>query len=223
MSFLTKLISKNIRQVNSRFLSSTSSLLSARVQHPAPDFKGTAVVNSDFKEISLNQYKGKYLVLFFYPLDFTFVCPTEIISFSNRISEFKELDTEVVGVSVDSHYSHLAWCNTDRKNGGIGKIDYPLLADLTKKISSDYGVLLENEGISLRGLFIIDPKSIVRQITINDLPVGRNVDEVLRLIRAFQFTDQHGEVCPANWDGKKNSETMKPDPKGSKEYFSKNG
>lgn len=132
--------------------------------------------------------------MFFYPLDFTFVCPTEIIAFSDRIKEFKNLNTEVVGVSVDSHFSHLAWCNTPRKQGGIGKIEYPLLADLTKKVSSDYGVLLEDAGFSLRGLFIIDPNQVVRQITINDLPVGRSVDETLRLIKAFQFVDKHGEV-----------------------------
>lgn len=160
-------------------------------------------------------------MLFFYPLDFTFVCPTEIIAFSDRIKEFKDLNTEVVGVSVDSHFSHLAWSNTPRKQGGIGKIEYPLLADLTKKISSDYGVLLDEAGISLRGLFIIDPKQTVRQVTINDLPVGRSVDETLRLIKAFQFVDKHGEVCPANWDEKNNKATIKPDPKGSQEYFSK--
>lgn len=160
------------------------------------------------------------MVLFFYPLDFTFVCPTEIIAFSDRIKEFKDLNCEVVGVSVDSHFSHLAWTNLPRKQGGIGKIEYPLLADLTKKISSDYGVLLD-EGISLRGLFIIDPNQVVRQITINDLPVGRSVDETLRLIKAFQFTEKHGQVCPANWDENKNNATIKPDPKGSQEYFSK--
>lgn len=139
-------------------------------------------------------YYRNFQVLFFYPLDFTFVCPTEIISFSDRIKEFKDLNTEVVGVSVDSHFSHLAWSNTPRKQGGIGKIEYPLLADLTKKVSADYGVLLEDAGISLRGLFIIDPNQVVRQITINDLPVGRSVDETLRLIKAFQFVDKHGEV-----------------------------
>lgn len=153
-------------------------------------------------------------------MDFTFVCPTEIIAFSDRIKEFEQLNCSVVGVSVDSHFSHLAWCNTDRKKGGIGNIKYPLLSDLTKQISKDYGVLLDS-GISLRGLFIIDPNSVVRQITVNDLPVGRSVDETLRLIKAFQFTDQHGEVCPANWDESKNKATIKPDPKGSQEYFSK--
>lgn len=161
-----------------------------------------------------------FQVLFFYPLDFTFVCPTEIISFSDRIKEFKDLNTEIVGVSVDSHFSHLAWTNTPRKQGGIGKIEYPLLADLTKEISANYGVLLD-AGISLRGLFIIDPNQVVRQITINDLPVGRSVDETLRLIKAFQFTDKHGEVCPANWNEKDNKATIKPSVDGSKEYFSK--
>jgi peroxiredoxin (alkyl hydroperoxide reductase subunit C) len=156
-------------------------------------------------------------------LDFTFVCPTEIIAFSERVKEFKELNAEVVGVSVDSHFSHLAWVNTPRKSGGLGGIDYPLLADLTKQISKDYGVLLEKAGISLRGLFIIDPQGVVRQITINDLPVGRSVDETLRLIKAFQFVEKHGEVCPANWNPEKNSDTIKPDVKGSKEYFNKHG
>lgn len=207
----------------SQAIHTSSRLCTAKVQHPAPAFKGTAVVNKDFKEIQLDDYKGKYLVLFFYPLDFTFVCPTEIIAFSDRIKEFKALDAEVVGVSVDSHFSHLAWINTDRKNGGLGKLEYPLLADLTKQISRDYGVLLEDAGISLRGLFIIDPNGVVRQITINDLPVGRSVDETLRLIKAFQFFEKHGEVCPANWDPEKNKDTIKPDVSGSKSYFEKHG
>ncbi|XP_040173357.1 peroxiredoxin-2 [Anopheles arabiensis] len=194
----------------------------AQVQQPAPSFQGTAVVNSDFREIKLADYRGKYLVLFFYPLDFTFVCPTEIIAFSDRINEFRELNTEVVGVSVDSHFSHLAWINTPRKAGGLGKLEYPLLADLTKRISADYGVLLP-DGISLRGLFIIDPAGVVRQITINDLPVGRSVDETLRLIKAFQFVEKHGEVCPANWEPKSNAATIKPNPKDSREYFEKHG
>merc|ERR1712050_182227 len=195
-----------------------SRLMAAFVQKPAPNFAGTAVVPSgEFKEIKLSDYKGKYLVLFFYPLDFTFVCPTEIIAFSDRIDEFKALDTEVVGVSVDSQFSHLAWINTPRKQGGLGEMKYPLLADITKKVSQDYGVLLEDAGVALRGLFIIDPKGIVRQVTVNDLPVGRSVDETLRLIQAFQFVEKHGEVCPANWQ--KGKPTMKADPVGSKEYF----
>ena len=145
-------------------------------------------------------------------------CPTEIIAFSERHSEFAALKAQVIGVSVDSHFTHLAWINTPRTAGGLGGINYPLVADLDKSISRDYGVLLD-AGISLRGLFLIDPSGTIRQSTINDLPVGRNVDEVLRLIKAFQFTDKHGEVCPANWQ--EGSDSMKPDPEGSKEYFEK--
>lgn len=196
-----------------------SRLLAAQVQHPAPDFQATAVVDATFKEIGLADYKGKYLVLFFYPLDFTFVCPTEIIAFSDRIHDFKALNAEVVGVSTDSHFSHLAWINTSRKEGGLGGLNYPLLADFHKTISRDYGVLIEKAGIALRGLFIIDPTGVVRQITINDLPVGRSVDETLRLIKAFQFVEKHGEVCPANWTP--DSPTIKPDPVASKDYFNK--
>ncbi|GAB0096752.1 peroxiredoxin-2 [Sergentomyia squamirostris] len=203
-----------------RHISTGSPVFAAKIQQRAPEFKGTAVVNGDFKEISLNDYKGKYLVLFFYPLDFTFVCPTEIIAFSDRIDEFRKVNTEIVGVSVDSHFSHLAWTNLERKNGGLGQLSYPLLADITKEISRDYDVLLEENGISLRGLFIIDPNGILRQITVNDLPVGRSVDETLRLIKAFQFVEKHGEVCPANWSDK-NPDTIKPTVKASKEYFQK--
>lgn len=175
-----------------RLFSSSNLLSAARVQKPAPAFKGTAVVDGKFKEISSADYKGKWLVLFFYPLDFTFVCPTEIVAFSDRAHEFKKLGAHVVAASVDSEFSHLAWINTPRKAGGLGEMKIPLLADITKQVSSDYGVLLDN-GIAARGLFIIDPKGIVRQITINDLPVGRNVSEVLRLIQAFQFVEKHGE------------------------------
>lgn len=189
------------------------------VTQPAPNFKSTAVVDGQFKDIQLEDFKGKYLVLFFYPLDFTFVCPTEIIAFSDRISEFKDIGAEVVGVSTDSHFSHLAWINQPRKQGGLGNLQYPLLADFNKTISKDYGVLLENAGIALRGLFIIDPSGTVKQITINDLPVGRSVDETLRLIKAFQFVEKHGEVCPANWTP--NSPTIKASPEASKEYFEK--
>lgn len=192
---------------------------SAEVTKPAPHFKATAVVNGDFKEIKLEDYKGKYLVMFFYPLDFTFVCPTEIIAFSEKAKEFRALNTEVLAVSVDSHFSHLAWINTPRKKGGLGSMEIPLLSDLTKQISSDYGVLLD-AGIALRGLFIIDPKQVVRQVTVNDLPIGRSVEETLRLVKALQFHEQHGEVCPANWEPE--SPSIKPDPKGSMEYFEKN-
>jgi len=203
----------------SRSVSTGVQLCSPRVQQPAPDFCGKAVVNKEFKDIKLADYKGKYLVLFFYPLDFTFVCPTEIIAFSDRIKDFRAINTEVVGVSTDSHYSHLGWINTTRKAGGLGEISYPLLSDFNKKIARDYDVLLEDIGVALRGLFIINPKGIVVQVTVNDLPVGRSVDETLRLIKAFQSVDKHGEVCPADW--KPDSPTIKPDPEGSKAYFEK--
>lgn len=186
---------------------------------PAPDFKGKAVVDGQFKDIQLSDYSGKYLVLFFYPLDFTFVCPTEIIAFSDRANEFRQIGAELIAVSTDSHFSHLAWVNTPRKQGGLGGSNIPLLADFNKTVSKDYGVLLEDAGIALRGLFIIDPKGVVRQVTINDLPVGRSVDETLRLIKAFQFVEKHGEVCPAGWQP--DSPTIKPDPKNSQEYFNK--
>ncbi|XP_076308009.1 peroxiredoxin 2-like [Tachypleus tridentatus] len=186
---------------------------------PAPDFSGTAIIDGEFREIKLSDYKGKYLVLFFYPLDFTFVCPTEIISFSDRVEEFKNIGCEVVACSTDSHFSHLAWVNTPRKEGGLGNMKIPLLADKSLDIARNYGVLKEDEGIAFRGLFIIDEHQKLRQITVNDLPVGRSVDETLRLVQAFQFTDKHGEVCPAGW--KPGDDTMKPNPVESKEYFSK--
>ena len=188
-----------------------------KLQKPAPFFSGTAVVGGAFKELSIKDYEGKYLVLFFYPLDFTFVCPTEIVAFSDRASDFRNIGCEVVGVSTDSHFSHLAWINTPRKQGGLGDMDIPLLADKSMKISRDYGVLDEDTGIPFRGLFIIDKKQNLRQITMNDLPVGRSVDEILRLVQAFQFTDEHGEVCPANW--RPGNKTMVADPHRAKEYF----
>ncbi|XP_023697402.1 thioredoxin-dependent peroxide reductase, mitochondrial [Paramormyrops kingsleyae] len=200
------------------FSNGTARWAPAITQH-APHFKGTAVHNGEFKEISLDDYKGKYLVLFFYPLDFTFVCPTEIISFSDKASEFHSINCDVLGVSVDSHFTHLAWVNTPRKSGGLGHIHIPLLADLNKQVSRDYGVLLEGPGIALRGLFIIDPNGVVKHMSINDLPVGRNVEEVFRLVKAFQFVESHGEVCPASWTP--DSPTIKPTPEGSKEYFEK--
>jgi alkyl hydroperoxide reductase subunit AhpC len=190
----------------------------AQVQKPAPEFTAPAVVDGEFKDLSLSDYKGKYVVFFWYPMDFTFVCPTEILAFSERIKDFNALDTAVVGASCDSEFSHLAWINSPRKQGGLGEVNIPLLADKTKSIARDYGVLLEDAGVTLRGLFIIDPKGIVRQITINDLPVGRSVDEVLRLVEAFKYTDEHGEVCPAGWN--KGDKTIKPSVKDSKEYFS---
>ncbi|KAH0624738.1 hypothetical protein JD844_032493 [Phrynosoma platyrhinos] len=168
-------------------------LSKAKISKPAPDWEGTAVINGEFKELKLTDYEGKYLVFFFYPLDFTFVCPTEIIAFSDRIEEFRSIGAEVVACSVDSQFTHLAWINTPRKQGGLGPLKIPLLSDLTHQISKDYGVYLEDQGHALRGLFIIDDKKILRQITMNDLPVGRSVDETLRLVQAFQYTDKHGE------------------------------
>ncbi|CAF1066830.1 unnamed protein product [Adineta ricciae] len=178
--------------------------MSAKIGKPAPDFTATAVVDYDFKDITLSNYLGKYVVLFFYPLDFTFVCPTEIIAFSERADEFREIECEILACSTDSHYSHFAWMTKDRKQGGLGKMNIPLISDKTMEIAAKYGVLKEDEGIAFRGLFVIDTRGILRQMTINDLPVGRSVDETLRLVQAFQFTDKHGEVCPANWKpGKK--------------------
>lgn len=185
----------------------------------APDFSGTAVVDGAFREISLSDYRGRYLVLFFYPLDFTFVCPTELVAFSDRIAEFQSLNTAVVGVSCDSQYSHLAWIDLPRREGGLGGLKYPLLADFNKQVARSYGVLLEKEGVALRGLFLIDPNGVLRQLSVNDLPVGRSVDETLRLVQAFQFYEQHGEVCPANWTP--GAATIKPDPEQSREYFDK--
>ncbi|KAF9650412.1 peroxiredoxin [Thelephora ganbajun] len=193
--------------------------MSAFVQRPAPIFKTTAVVGSVFQEISLTNFLGKWVVLFFYPMDFTFVCPTEILAFNDALVQFKELNTEVLAVSTDSEYSHFAWANQPRKEGGLGPdLRLPLLADRNMKISRDYGVLIEENGIALRGLFIIDPQGILRQITINDLPVGRSVEETVRLVKAFQFADKYGEVCPANWT--EGGKTIKANPKGSLEYFS---
>ena len=193
--------------------------MSALVAKHAPNFTAQAVMpDGSFKEIKLSDYKGKYVILFFYPLDFTFVCPTEIIAFSNSMDEFKKRNAEVLGVSVDSHFSHLAWRNTDRKNGGLGDIAYPLVADLNKKITYDYGVMHE-AGIAFRGLFLIDKEGVVQHQVINNLPLGRNIEEALRMVDALQFHENNGEVCPANW--KSGEDGMKPDPSGSKTYFDK--
>ena len=189
-----------------------------RVGLQAPDFTATAVVDQEFKEISLSQYRGKYVVLFFYPLDFTFVCPTEITAFSDRYDAFKALNTEVLGVSVDSQFSHLAWIQTERKQGGLGDIAYPLVADLKKESAAAYNVLDDAEGVALRGLFIINPEGVVQHATVNNLPVGRNVEETLRVLQAFQHVEANpDEVCPANWTP--GERTMNPDPVGSKDFF----
>lgn len=164
---------------------------------PAPDFTMEAVQGDgeQFTRVSLPDYRDKWLVLFFYPLDFTFVCPTEITALSDRFEEFKDLDCEVLGVSTDSKFSHRAWINTPREDNGLGKINYPLASDITHKVSSDYGVLVEDQGVALRGLFIIDPDGIVRYQVVTDENVGRSVDETLRVLQALQS----GGLCPANW------------------------
>nr|NP_053882.1 hypothetical protein PopuCp087 [Porphyra purpurea]P51272.1 RecName: Full=Putative peroxiredoxin ycf42; AltName: Full=Thioredoxin peroxidase [Porphyra purpurea]AAC08158.1 ORF199 [Porphyra purpurea] len=183
----------------------------------APDFSATAVYDQEFKTIKLSDFKNKYVILFFYPLDFTFVCPTEITAFSDKYSDFSELNTEILGVSVDSEYSHLAWLQTDRESGGLGDLEYPLVSDLKKEISIAYNVL-NSGGVALRGLFIIDPKGIIQYSTVNNLEFGRSVEETLRVLQAIQYVQAHpDEVCPANW--KPGDRTMNPDPIKSKNYF----
>jgi alkyl hydroperoxide reductase subunit AhpC len=191
--------------------------MSARVTKEAPDFTAKAVVNEWFEDVTLSQYRGKYVCLFFYPLDFTFVCPTEIIAFSEKAAEFEKRNCQVLGCSIDSHYTHLAWIKTPRIDGGLGPIKYPLISDLTKQISKDYGVLLDDNSVALRGLFMIDTKGVVRHMLINDLQLGRSTDEALRVLDGLHFIEKHGELCPANW--RPGSMTMKADPRGSKEYF----
>ncbi len=192
------------------------------VTNPAPDFSATAVLadGSIVENFKLSENLGeKGTVLFFYPLDFTFVCPSEIIAFSHRIEEFKSRGVSVIGVSVDSQFSHFAWRETPVNSGGIGRIKYPLVADLTKQISRDYDVLF-GESVALRGSFLIDGKGVVRHAVINDLPLGRNIDEMIRMVDAMQFTDEHGEVCAAGWQ--KGDEGMKATTEGVAEYLAKN-
>jgi peroxiredoxin (alkyl hydroperoxide reductase subunit C) len=190
------------------------------VTKKAPDFTAKAVLpKNTIEELTLSNLQGKYVVLFFYPLDFTFVCPSEIIAFDTKLAEFQERNCEVIGVSVDSEYSHFAWKQMAREKGGIGNIQYPLVADLTKQISYKYGVLFD-ESIALRGLFLIDRDGIVRHAVINDLPLGRNIDEALRVLDALQHTEKHGEVCPANW--RKGKDAMVPTPDGVASYLAKN-
>jgi len=191
------------------------------VTNPAPDFTATAVLadGSIVEDFKLSENFGeKGTVVFFYPLDFTFVCPSEIIAFSHRYQEFQDRGVNVIGISVDSQFSHFAWRETPVEKGGIGRINFPLVADLTKDIARDYDVLLNN-AVALRGSFLIDNNGIVRHAVINDLPLGRNVDEMLRMIDAQQFTDEFGEVCPAGWQ--KGDEAMKPDAEGVAEYLAK--
>ncbi len=195
--------------------------MSVLVGKEAPDFTATAVMgDGTFKDdFKLSDHRGKYVVLFFYPLDFTFVCPSELIAFDHRMAEFEKRGVEVIGCSIDSHFTHLAWRNTEINNGGIGPVKYPLVADLTKNIARDYDVLL-GEAVSLRGSFLIDKDGVVQHQVVNNLPLGRNIDEMLRMIDALQFTEQHGEVCPAGW--KDGDAGMKASTEGVAEYLAGN-
>lgn len=193
--------------------------MSVLVGRQAPDFKATAVVNGDFKQVRLSDYRGKYVVLFFYPLDFTFVCPTEMHAFQEKLETFKKLNVEVLGVSVDSEHSHHAWLNQPKDQGGIQGVKYPIISDINKTIARDYDVLVPDAGIAFRATFLIDKEGKVRHQTVNDLPLGRNIDEFVRLTEALQFHEQNGDVCPANW--KKGEKTMKPNQAGLKSFFGK--
>ena len=188
----------------------------------APEFKAKAVTGNRIVEnFSLIHLRGKYIIFFFYPLDFTFVCPTELHAFQEKLSEFEKRNAQVVGCSVDSGYTHLAWLNTPKNKGGIQGIEFPLVADLNKTIARDYDVLIPHEGIAYRGLFLIDREGIVRHQVVNDLPLGRSVDEALRILDALIYFEKNGEVCPANWQqGKK---TMKTTQEGLEQYFAVHG
>ena len=195
--------------------------MTSLIQKSAPDFTAQAALPSgEIGTISLSQYKNeKYVVLFFYPFDFTFVCPTEILAFSNHVKEFEKRNTQVLGVSIDSHHVHRAWRNTKVEDGGIGNIAYPLVADVSKDIARSYGVLLE-EGMALRGTFLIDRSGIVRHSTINDLGLGRNIQETLRMVDALQHNEEHGEVCPVGWN--KGDKAMKDNPASVAQYLKEN-
>lgn len=189
-----------------------------RVGQGAPDFSATAVVDQNFKLVKLSDYRGKYVVLFFYPLDFTFVCPTEIAAFSDRYSEFKTLNTEILGISVDSEFAHLAWIQTDRKMGGVGDLNYPLVSDIKREIAADYNVLDSDSGVALRGLFIVDRDGVLQHATVNNLAFGRKVDETLRVLQAIQHVQANpDEVCPVDWQP--GDKTMNPDPVKAREFF----
>jgi len=192
------------------------------VTKEAPDFTADAVLpDNSFGQITLSSFKGKNVVLFFYPLDFTFVCPSEILAFNKKLDEFKKRNTEVIGVSVDSKFTHLAWKNTKLEDGGIGNIQYTLVSDLNKNIAREYGILF-GEAVALRGLFLIDTKGVIRHSVINDLPLGRSVNEALRMVDALQFVEAHGDqVCPANWQ--EGDDAMKPTAEGVAGYLAKHG
>lgn len=191
--------------------------MTARVGEPAPDFTATAVVDGRFQEVTLSAYRGKNVVLFFWPLDFTFVCPTEICAFADAVERFAERNAVLLGVSTDSEYTHLAWQQQSRERGGIGPIPFPMISDRDHSISRNYGVLLEGKGVALRGLFLIDKGGIIRHMLINDLPLGRSVDEALRTLDALTHFEQHGEVCPANW--RPGQPAMVPEPQKAQKFF----
>lgn len=192
--------------------------MSTLVTCPAPDFSAPAVMgdNSVKEDFSLSSLRGRHVVLFFYPLDFTFVCPSEILAFDRVLPQFEARDCSVVGVSVDSHFTHLAWKKTTVEDGGIGAIRFPLVADLTKQIAREYGIL-SGESVALRGTFLIDREGIVRHQVVNDLGLGRNIDDVLRTLDALQHTERSGNVCPANWE--KGKHAMEPTSIGVKKYL----
>ena len=186
----------------------------------APDFTATAVYgNNEIKDLTLSSLKGKYVVLFFYPLDFTFVCPSELIAFDHRLEEFKKRNVEVVGVSIDSQFSHLAWKNTPVNNGGIGQVGYPLVADIKQEIAQAFDVESAG-GVAFRGSFLIDKAGVVQHQVVNNLPLGRNIDEMLRMVDALQFTEEHGEVCPAGWS--KGKAGMTASTEGVAKYLAEN-
>ncbi len=189
------------------------------VTQQAPEFTADAVMpDNSFAQVSLSSYRGKYVYLLFYPLDFTFVCPSEILAFNKKLDEFKKRNCELLSVSIDSKFTHLAWKNTKVEDGGIGDVQFPMVADLNKQISRDYGILF-GDVVALRGLFLIDPQGVVRHCVINDLPLGRNVDEAVRMLDALQYVDTHGEVCPANW--RQGDEAMTPTAEGVATYLAK--
>ncbi|MGV8998514.1 MAG: peroxiredoxin [Parvibaculaceae bacterium] len=196
--------------------------MSVLVGKAAPDFTAAAVLaNGDIVEdFNLKAHlKGSYGLVFFYPLDFTFVCPSEILAYSNRVPQFEKLNVKVVAVSVDSQFTHAAWRNTDPKDGGLGTVKFPMVADMTKQIARDYDVLIEKDGVALRGTFLIDKEGVVRHQVVNDLPLGRNADEAIRMVDALQFHEENGEVCPAGWN--KGDEGMKADASGVASYLGK--
>uniref|UniRef100_A0A7E4ZS83 thioredoxin-dependent peroxiredoxin n=1 Tax=Panagrellus redivivus TaxID=6233 RepID=A0A7E4ZS83_PANRE len=212
---ITPLLRQQNQSIAARFAS--TGLRALGPKNEVPKFKGTSVFNGEFAQISNKDFEGKWLIFFFYPLDFTFVCPTEIIAFSDRVEEFRKLGAEVVACSTDSHFSHLAWVQQPRKEGGLGDMKIHVLSDFTKNIARSFGVLEEESGLSYRGLFLSDPKGIIRHTVVNDLPIGRSVDEALRVLKAVQHFEKHGDVCPADWEEDQPAIT----PSKAKEYFSK--